>query len=202
MEEEMFITQKMAGDNNMLKLQYGSALLNYEVCLSIKEDNLVFLNRCLAYLKIGEYDLALEDAKKSIDLNPYHAKAWSRLGSCYLAKNNRVEAKKAFTKAYLLNPENEEYKKLVVEDENDENDIELDSIINKVKELTTSNDNKCKMLKKKDFESKIMENKNLLKVIDDEEFQKKIIGYQNNPLAALKDPQVMNLMMEVLKNFN
>jgi len=192
----MFITQKMAGDNKMIKLQYNSAILNYDICLNIKEDNLVFLNRCLAYLKIGEYNLALEDAKKSIDLNPYHAKAWSRLGSCYLAKNNRVEAKKAFTKAYLLNPENEDYKKLVVED--DENDLELESIISKVKELTTS-ENK---FKNKDFESKIMENKNFLKVIDDEEFQKKIIGYQNNPFAALKDPQVMNLMMDVLKSFN
>ena len=196
MEEDMFITQKMAGDNKMIKLQYNSAILNYDICLNIKEDNLVFLNRCLAYLKIGEFDLALEDAKKSIDLNPYHAKAWSRLGSCYLAKNNRVEAKKAFTKAYLLNPENEDYKKLVVED--DENDLELESIISKVKELTTS-ENK---FKNKDFESKIMENKNLLKVIDDEEFQKKIIGYQNNPFAALKDPQVMYLMMDVLKSFN
>lgn len=231
---------KKCGDEKMLINKYEDAINRYNFCLEIGSDNnhLVLLNRCLAYLYLDKYDEALNDAKESIKLNPDYARAWSRLGSCLLALNKQEDAKMAFSKAYELNPSNDEYKRLSnnnkveevynnnveevkndkeeevnsnkeeVEFDNLEEDKELEELINKIKNIT-------EVKEKIDFTSeiermipknglmeviynKMMNNKNLLNMLDNNDFQNKINNYSSNPLDAIKDPQMLNIMNEIM----
>ena len=46
----------------------------------------------------------------------------------------------------------------------------------------------------------MINNKNLLSLMDDNDFQKKMDSYSSNPLLAMNDPQIMGLMKDILKN--
>jgi hypothetical protein len=47
--------------------------------------------------------------------------------------------------------------------------------------------------------NKMINNKNLLSLMDDNEFQKKMDSYSSNPLLAMKDPQILDLMKDLLQ---
>ena len=49
--------------------------------------------------------------------------------------------------------------------------------------------------------SNILSNEALLNKLSEPEFQKTLVSYQKNPLAALKDEDIMNLMNDLLKSF-
>jgi tetratricopeptide (TPR) repeat protein len=216
---DLFNSLKKSANDDFNNCKYEEAEQKYTLLLKNENENknLIYLNRCLTYLKLNRLDEALEDAKDSIKLKSDNAKAWGRLGSCLLAKENKDQAKIAFLKAYELEPNNEEYKKLaldeIVEEEDDEDMV---SIMNKLKNL-----NFIKNMDKDTFPqeaiseiekilpldgvmgnifNKMMNNKNLLSLMDDNEFQKKMDSYSSNPLLAMSDPQIMGLMKDILKN--
>jgi tetratricopeptide (TPR) repeat protein len=217
---DLFNSLKKSADDDFKASNYEEAVQKYTLLLKNKNENnnLIYLNRCLSYLKLNKLDEALEDAKDSIKLKSDNAKAWGRLGSCLLAKKNNDQAKIAFLKAFELEPNNEEYKKLAL-DENiveEENDDDMIAIMNKLKNL-----NFIKNMDKDTFPkgaieelekivpldgvmgnilNKMMNNENLLSLMDDNEFQKKMESYSTNPLLAMQDPQIMNLMKDILKN--
>ena len=72
----------------------------------------IYMNRCLAYYKLTNFELALEDAIKATKLNTNSGKAWSRVGSCLLELKKYYLSLSAFEKAKNLDPENELYKDL------------------------------------------------------------------------------------------
>ena len=220
---EYLNTLKNLGDENILNNNYEKAIYYYELYLELNKDNQsIYLNRCFAYLKLENYDNALLDANKAIELKSDNPKAWSRLGSCLLGKDEDEEARMAFIKAYELDPTNEEYERLASEDK------ELDEIMGKIKNLTVINnieneEEKISSLKeviKKDLPkeaipelekmipldgimgsifNKMMNNKNLLKLLDNTDFQNKLTNYHTNPLAAMRDPQIVNLMKDIMQ---
>ena len=214
---------KLSADESMKNKNFEDAIMRYSLLINMNTENknLILLNRCLAYLQVEKYNEALEDAKESLNLNPNNAKAWSRLGSCLLAKDKKDEAKIAFKKALELNPDNEEYKKLAEEEEDD--DVELNDIMAKLKNL-----NFIKKLEEADKEketrktaipleaiselekmiplegvmgnifNKMMNNKNLLELMENNDFQKKITNYHKNPLEAIQDPQILGIMKDIM----
>jgi len=265
---ENFEFSKKCGDEKMLINKYEDAINRYNLCLEIDSDknHLVLLNRCLAYLYLDKYDEALNDAKESIKLKSDNPKAWSRLGSCLLALNKQEDARIAFLKAYELNPSNNDYKRLSLEQVNEEINEEVNEVkvndkqeeinevkvndkqeeINEVKvndkqeeineikvndkqeevevidleedkELEELIKNLTTVKKKneipREFEkmipknglmgtifSKMMNNKNLLEMLDDTEFQNKINNYHLNPMEAMKDPQMINIMNNIMND--
>ena len=209
---DLFNSLKKSANDDFIDGKYEEAVQKYTLLLKNKNENnnLIYLNRCLSYLKLNRLDEALEDAKDSIKLKSDNAKAWGRLGSCLLAKENNEQAKIAFLKAYELEPNNEDYKKLAL-DENaeEENDDDMLSIMNKLKNLdknTLPKDVIAEIEKMVPLDgvmgnifNKMMNNKNLLSLMDDNEFQKKMDSYSSNPLLAMKDPQILDLMKDLLQ---
>jgi len=213
---------KLSADESLKNNHFEISIMKYSLIINMNTENknLILLNRCLAYLQVQKYDEALEDAKESIKLNSNYAKAWSRLGSCLLAKDKKDEAKIAFKKALELNPDNQEYKKLI---EDEEEDGELNEIMNKLKNLTflkkIEEAEKDKENRKKTIPleaiselekmipldgvmgnifNKMMNNKNLLDLMDNNDFQKKMTNYHKNPLEAIQDPQILGIMKDIM----
>ena len=216
---DLFNSLKKSANDDFIDGKYEEAEQKYTLLLKNENENnnLIYLNRCLTYLKLNRLDEALEDAKNSIKLKSDNAKAWGRLGSCLLAKENKDQAKIAFLKAYELESDNEEYKKLALDEsvEEEENDDDMVAIMDKIKNL-----NFIKSMDKDTFPkeviseiekmlpldgvmgnilNKMMNNKNLLSLMDDNEFQKKMDSYSSNPLLAMKDPQILDLMKDLLQ---
>jgi tetratricopeptide (TPR) repeat protein len=215
---EIVNSLKLSGDEKMLNLNYKEAIIQYSLALNYELNNFILLNRCVAFLYLGQYEDALADAEMSIKLNPKYARAWSRLGSCLLALDRRGQAKISFKKAYELNPYNENYKNLSIEDEDvEEDDNEMKELMNKVKTLTTdkiqTSYNYSPVQRPSspvppldgminNIFKKMMNNDKLLKMLDDNDFQNKINNFQNNPLEALKDDQMINLMKDIMNDLN
>lgn len=217
---------KMSADESMKKNNFEDAIMKYSFLLTMNDDkkHLILLNRCLAYLQVKKYDEALNDAKDSVQLNQKYAKGWSRLGSCLLAKDRKEEARVAFSQALQLNPDNEEYKKLAeYEEEEEEEDEDLKKIMLKIKDLNfmkkITEEDKAKEQKKRDIPleaiselekmipldgvmgnifNKMMNNKNLLELMENNDFQKKITNYHKNPLEAIQDPQILGIMKDIM----
>jgi len=215
---DLFNSLKKSANDDFSDGKYELAEQKYTLLLKNENQNknLIYLNRCLTYLKLNRLDEALEDAKDSIKLKSDNAKAWGRLGSCLLAKENKDQAKIAFLKAYELEPNNEEYKKLALDETVEEdNDDDMVAIMNKIKNLDfIKNMDKDTFPKEAISEiekilpldgvmgnifNKMMNNKNLLSLMDDNEFQKKMDSFSSNPLLAIRDPQILELMKDILK---
>lgn len=76
-----------------------------------------------------EHFKALEDSKKSCELNHSYSKAYNRLGKAHLALGEPEEALAAFERAHELEPNDvniknslEQARRAVAGNENDEND--------------------------------------------------------------------------------
>ena len=48
----------------------------------------------------------------------------------------------------------------------------------------------------------VISNPKIMEKLTNPEFQSKILTLQSNPLQALKDKEVMNIMSEMMKNLN
>ena len=70
------------------------------------EPHLLYSNRCACYLQLGNHELALRDAKKSVALRPDFAKGYSRLAQCYEALKSSDEALKAYERVMELDRTN------------------------------------------------------------------------------------------------
>jgi tetratricopeptide (TPR) repeat protein len=62
-------------------------------------------NRGAAYFKKGEYDKAIADETKAIEIDPKFAEAYVNRGIAYLAKGEHDKAIADFTKAIQLKPD-------------------------------------------------------------------------------------------------
>jgi len=62
-------------------------------------------NRGLAYSRLGEYDKAIEDYRRAIELKPAYADTYSNLGIALLNKGLREDAIRNYRIAISLNPE-------------------------------------------------------------------------------------------------
>lgn len=60
-------------------------------------------------LREQDYDRAIADYKKIVQVNPSSSAAWSNMGAAWFAKGNIPEASKAFEHAARLQPENRDF---------------------------------------------------------------------------------------------
>ena len=66
----------------------------------------VYVKRSAAYNYKGDYDLAITDCTKALDLNPSHINAYIQRGIAYDKKGEHDQAIDDFTKALALEPDN------------------------------------------------------------------------------------------------
>jgi tetratricopeptide (TPR) repeat protein len=76
------------------------------------------VNRAAAYTKLEEFELAIEDCEKGIEVDPLYSKAYARMGTCYYLQEKFSEASSAYKKALELQPDNVSYAQNVRMSEN------------------------------------------------------------------------------------
>lgn len=64
-------------------------------------------NRSAAYASLHQYSLALEDAKKTVELKPDWPKGYSRLGAAYMGLKDFAAAATAYRDGLTREPSNE-----------------------------------------------------------------------------------------------
>ncbi|KAL3866913.1 hypothetical protein ACJMK2_044162 [Sinanodonta woodiana] len=88
---------------------YGEAVLHYSHGIKLEPGNhLLYSNRSLAFLKLQQYYLALEDAKLAIKLQPNWPKGFFRKGEVEYQTGNCSSAIMSYKQALLLDPSNTE----------------------------------------------------------------------------------------------
>jgi tetratricopeptide (TPR) repeat protein len=86
---------------------YEKSIMYYSRALKLKPDLPdAFLNRGDAYLRKGDFDLALSDFSKAIEMNPNNVNAFLNRGDAYLRKGDFDLALSDFSKAIEMNPNN------------------------------------------------------------------------------------------------
>lgn len=68
----------------------------------------IYSNRCATYIKLMEFNTALKDADKCLELDPNFIKAYSRKGTCHHFMKEYHKAMKAYEDGLKIDPQNKE----------------------------------------------------------------------------------------------
>ena len=174
---------KQFNDGNFKK-----AIEFFNQAIDIDPNNhVLFSNRSAAHLSVGNGKEALSDANKCVELNPTWIKGWGRKGASLHMLKKYDESVEAFNKGLEIDPDSLYLKSgldLVLKDQN----------------KSHAQPNMNKMMEK------LMGNPNINNKMSDPDFIKKIYEYQKNPLAMMKDKEMMeifgNIMGEISKDNN
>ena len=103
--EEKAIALKDDGNKQLQLGHFLEAIKFYSQALEFRPKNAIILsNRALAYIKIENYGLALQDAEKAIKNDPSYAKGYYRRASANFALNHYKLARKDFRQVVKLKP--------------------------------------------------------------------------------------------------
>jgi len=83
---------------------FKSGIECYDESLKLKEYAEAYYNRGVAYAKLNQYEQAIKDYDKAIELNPNYAEAYNNRGNAYAKLNEHERAIEDFNKAVELNP--------------------------------------------------------------------------------------------------
>jgi small glutamine-rich tetratricopeptide repeat-containing protein alpha len=98
---------KKEGNKMLGAKDFQGAIQKYTEAIEIDDTNAVyFANRAAAYSQAGQHDLAADDAKQALHVNPGYSKAYSRLGHAEFCLGNFDEAVDAYKKGLEKEPEN------------------------------------------------------------------------------------------------
>jgi len=176
---------------------YKEAVNIYTQLLEWEPENYMILsNRSAAYIKLEKWNEALNDAVMSTKLKPDWGKAWGRLGAALYGQDKLDEALVAYNKAYELEPSNI-YLEMI--EEIKENMINIKN--NLFSKESNLQDPSVGNLFSTMFDS-VISNPKIMEKLTNPDFQSKVLTMQSNPLEALKDKEVMNIMSEMMKNLN
>ncbi|XP_033125210.1 hsp70-Hsp90 organizing protein-like isoform X2 [Anneissia japonica] len=100
--------EKNKGNECMKSQNPTEAVLHYTTGIKLDgKDHRLFSNRCLAFLQIQQYYLALQDAKTVIKLNPDWPKGYYRKGEVEYCTEHYEDAIKSYEAGLALESENE-----------------------------------------------------------------------------------------------
>lgn len=84
---------KILGNEAMKTKGYLEAITKYTESIKINpKESSTYCNRALAYIKINDFNKALEDCNKTLELSPTYDKAYYRRASCYTELKRFEEA--------------------------------------------------------------------------------------------------------------
>ncbi|KAL0643729.1 hypothetical protein Bca4012_042019 [Brassica carinata] len=90
---------------------FTSAVNHFTDAINLSPTNhVLFSNRSAAHASLHQYQEALSDAKKTVELKPDWAKGYSRLGAAHVGLNQFGEAADAYSKGLEIDPSNEALK--------------------------------------------------------------------------------------------
>lgn len=97
--------------NDLMKLsQFDAAVSKYNEAIKLNRDPVYFCNRAAAYCRLEQYDLAIQDCRTALALDPKYSKAYGRMGLALSCQNRYEQAVEAYKKALELDPTQESFK--------------------------------------------------------------------------------------------
>ncbi len=101
------------------KKDYVTAVQKYTEAISFDpNDHLFFSNRSACYANLKQYDDALDDARKCVELKPDFARGYSRKGLAEFYTGKYKEAVETYTQGLKLDPNNDQMKEGLQEAQN------------------------------------------------------------------------------------
>ncbi|ALC38405.1 Hop [Drosophila busckii] len=98
---------KEKGNTALNAEKYDEAVAAYTEAIALDEKNhVLFSNRSAAFAKAGKFKEALEDAEKTIALNPTWAKGYSRKGAAAAGLRDYIKAFEAYNEGLKHDPQN------------------------------------------------------------------------------------------------
>jgi len=98
---------KNRGNSAFQNKKYDEAIAAFTEAIQYDQSNhVLYSNRSAAYASKEDYQHALEDALKTVQLKPDWGKSYSRLGSAYYGLGNLEEAVAAYRKGLQVEPGN------------------------------------------------------------------------------------------------
>lgn len=101
---------KEEGNAFMKASQFEAAVNKYNEAIKLNRDPAYFCNRAAAYCRLEQYDLAIQDCRTALALDPKYSKAYGRMGLALSCQNRYDQAVEAYKKALELDPKQESYK--------------------------------------------------------------------------------------------
>jgi stress-induced-phosphoprotein 1 len=170
---------------------FNKALTIYDNLLDLDNTNYIILaNRSALYIKLGEYNLALNDAILSIKYKSDWSKTWGRLGAALYGLNKLEESLVAYNKANELGPL-DIYRIMIDQIKKD---------LNKTNHITELLNEQVVEDLFGNLYNSIINNRKIMDKLTNPEFQNKIMSLQHNPLNIINDKEVMNLLNDLLNN--
>jgi small glutamine-rich tetratricopeptide repeat-containing protein alpha len=111
-ENDIIEANKLKEEGNELVKQskFSEAILKYNEAIKRNRDPVYFCNRAAAYCRLEQYDLAIQDCRTALALDPNYAKAYGRMGVALSCQNRYDQAVEAYKKALEIDPTSESYK--------------------------------------------------------------------------------------------
>jgi tetratricopeptide (TPR) repeat protein len=100
--------KKNAGNKAFIKKNYEQAIQRYSEGIEINPDHTLYSNRAACFVQLGQWENALEDAHKCLELKEDFAKGYFRKGVALFELGRYEEAVEALKEAYDLEPEDAE----------------------------------------------------------------------------------------------
>lgn len=171
--------------------KYEDSIKYYSEAIALDDKNhVLYSNRSAAYAKAGKYDLALNDAEKTIGIKPDWGKGYSRKGSALQFLGRREEAIAAYETGLKHEPENESLK------------VGLEDLKRSMNQRGFPNP-----FATAEALNKLRSDPRTRQLLDDPEFLRTLAELQSNPSALatkLQDPKIMtalSVMMGLDPNF-
>jgi len=116
-DEEAYLSPEKAEEarqegNELFKGgKYPEAIAKYSDAMKRNPKNHVpYSNRAACYQKLGEWQLALKDADKCVEMDPTFIKGWSRKATIHQFQKEYHKALDAYNQILKIDPENAEAK--------------------------------------------------------------------------------------------
>ena len=218
---------KTEGNNLFKEKKYEEAIEKYMIALPLveneKEKSIIHSNISATYCKLENYGRALEHAAVATKVNSDWYKAWYRL-SFVLYKLEKIDqAKKAIDKTLELCKENDiesdfikDLKRDIYRFGKDDNDTEDEEEVEPkiLSEETQNNSNQMPNFNPSQMPNfnpgqmpnfmpmmdNLMNNDKIKSKLDSKEFQEKVMANQSNPFAMLNDPDMREIMGEMMRS--
>jgi stress-induced-phosphoprotein 1 len=115
-KQQKAVEAKNKGNDAFQKKDFGAAVKYFTEAIDLDPGNhVLFSNRSGAYASLGDYQKALEDANKCVELKPDWVKGYTRKATAHMFLGKLDEALEDYNAGLKIEPENEQCKKGIKE---------------------------------------------------------------------------------------
>lgn len=160
--------------------------------VSPSPNHALYSNRSGAYTSLKQFNKALDDANKTIEINPTWAKGYNRLGAAYYGLGEFIKSKEAYEKTLSLDPSNAQAKTEI---------SKIEQYLGNSSEQQQANE-LFKIFNDPNLIENLKRNPKTAEMMQDPALVDKVIRFKSNPQAFsqefLQDPRLMTIFATLM----